>query len=232
MPVHNEELFLPYSLPSLKELNCKVVIVLDRCSDSSEYIIKHYLSNAIVHVKQQFDRRFSMSESKNIGCKIARQNGAKTILISDADIVLDVEAVKKALSLVSSSFVVLAYKQYSLFGSAFSHIVDELHNFYCIVVRKFKIHPVRTGIFVGLADRMFFEDEDEEYDYLQQKHKTVWIKTNSLHLRPRWNSQEQVRRGLRRANLPQYNLFKVILSSFFVLQPLIVAGYLKEKMYS
>jgi len=151
-------------------------------------------------------------------------------LVSDADVILDAEAVKKALSLVSSSFVVLAYNQYSLYGSAFSRVIDELHNLFCVATRKFGIHPVRAGVFVGLAKFMFFEDKDGEYDFLQQKHETVWIKTDTIHLRPRWDIKSQFKRGIVRARLPQYNLFKVALTSFLLLQPLTIVGYLKEKL--
>lgn len=231
LAVHNEERFLPYSVGALNELGCKVVVVLDRCSDSSERIVKASLVNTFVYIKQKSGCRFSMSESKNIGCEIARQNGAELLLISDADVILDVGAVKRALNyLASSCFVVLAYREYSLFGSAFYRFIDELHNLFSAFVRKFRVHPVRAGIFVGLAELMVFKDKSGEYDYLQRKHRTAWIKTDTLHLRPRWDRESQISRGAVRARLPQYSLFKVLLTSFLLLQPLTVVGYLKEKL--
>lgn len=153
LAVHNEEKYLPYSLQSISDLGCKVVVVLDRCSDSSETIVNHCLSNAEIFCKQRSEWSYSCAEAKRVGCEIAKKMGAKIILMSDADVIIDVHAVKKGLELISVfGCVAFGYKQYSLFGSVFLRIVDEIQNLFNNVSHKLGVHPLKSGIYLVRAE--------------------------------------------------------------------------------
>lgn len=231
--VHNEENYLPYSIPSLVELGCKVVVILDRCNDSSEGYIRTYLRNSSIFIKVESKWDNSLAEAKSVGCDIAKILGADLILMSDADIELDVDEVKKAIRLTSDfPILVLTYKDYSLFGSAFFRIIDEAHNLFGRIVRKLGIQPVRFGIYIVRAENAYIEDKESEYDYLQQKNKTTWVATKTRHLRPRWNISSQIHRGICRARLPQYSFLKLAFNSFLLFQPFTIVGFMKEKFRS
>ena len=233
LAVHNEEDYLPYSLPSIRELDSQVVVVLDRCVDSSEKIIRRHIKNTHFVLKQSSCWKDSCSEAKSLGCNVARELGANLILITDADVLLDVNAVQKAQTILSSSdcqLVVLPYWQYSLYGSFLSKLANKIQNLFARINRKMKIHPVRFGIYVGKADILYLDDTPSQFSFLQEKVRTRWIHTKSLHLRPRLDIASQIQHGRARARLPQYSWLKVILFSIFTFQPFTLVGYLKGKM--
>ena len=233
LAVHNEENYLPYSLAAINELDNQIVVVLDRCTDSSEKLIRRHVKNANVVLKERGSWKNPCAEAKSLGCDLAKELGADMILVTDADVLLDINAVQKTKSLLASSnhqIVALPYRQYSLYGSPISRILNEIQNLFGFVNRKLKIHPVRFGIYVGRANVIHLADAPSEYDVLQQKAKTVWIPTKSLHLRPRMGIESQIDHGLARAKLPQYSWLKVMLFSVFTFQPFTVVGYLKGKM--
>jgi len=141
LAVHNEEKYLPYSLGSLRELGCLVVVVLDRCVDSSEKLVRRHLRNVEVVFKRDTLWRNPCAEAKWLGCEVAKELGANLILMSDADVLLDVEAIQKAKCVLESSgyeIVVFPYKQYSLYGSFLSRVSNQIQNLFGFVSRKLK----------------------------------------------------------------------------------------------
>ena len=233
LAVHNEEAYLPYSLGPLGELGCLVVVVLDRCVDASEKLVKRHLRNVELVFKDSGCWKNSCAEAKSLGCDVAKKFGADLILMTDADVLLDVEAVQKAKCTLESSdyqVVVLPYGQYSLFGSFMSRVSNEAQNLFASLTRKLKIHPVRFGIYLGKADAVRLEDKTSEFDYLQKNVKTTWVPTKSLHLRPRLDVLSQMEHGVARTEMSQHNLMKALIFSISTFQPFTLAGYLKAKM--
>jgi glycosyltransferase involved in cell wall biosynthesis len=98
MAIYNEEKFLPYSLPPVADsFFDEVVVVLDRCTDNSERMVKGVMDTRFVLFnKSGQDWKYPCAESKNTGCTLA--NG-ELLMISDADVILDVDAVKRAIEL-------------------------------------------------------------------------------------------------------------------------------------
>jgi len=232
LAVHNEEKYLPYSLGPLGELGCLVVVVLDRCVDASEKLVRRHLRNVELVFKDGNCWRNPCAEAKSLGCDVAKKLGADLILMADADVLLDVEAVQKAKRVSESSryeIVVLPYRQYSLYGSFLSRILNQVQNLFGFVSRKLKIQPVRFGVYLGKANVVCLEDFASEYDVLQQKARTTWVHSKGLHLRPRLDIRSQMAHGLARAKRPQYSWLKVILFSLFTFQPFTLVGYLKAK---
>jgi len=232
LAVYNEENYLPYSLGPLRKLGCLVVVVLDRCVDSSEKLVRRHLRNIELVFKDGNCWGNACAEAKSLGCDVAKKLGADLILMVDADVLLDVEALQKGKRILESSkydIVVLPYKQYSLYGSFLSKILNQIQNLFGFVSRKLKIQPVRSGIYVGKAHAVCLEDFMSEYDVLQQKTRTTWLYSKGLHLRPRLDIRSQMAHGLARAKRPQYSWLKVIIFSLFTFQPFTVVGYLKAK---
>jgi glycosyltransferase involved in cell wall biosynthesis len=230
MTVCNEEKYLPYSLPVL---TCNVfdelVVVLDRCTDSSEQLIREYADARIV-TKHVMLGEHPLAEAKAYGCA---QAYGRYVMVTDADIILDVGAVAEASQLLDAkpdvNIVCFTYRNYSLFGGVFSRVKDEWINLFGKVVRHLKLQPLRTGIYLMRRDLQIPQCESE-YDYLQQIYATVAIETDTLHLRPQFGSKKkQLLSGAARARLPQYNLAKMLLASILQLQPYLLVGYLYRR---
>lgn len=217
----------------LRQLNCQTVAVLDRCTDASGKLIRQHLKNVEMIFKEAGCWNNACAEAKSVGCDVAKELGADLILIADADILLDVEAIQKAKLILESSdcqVVVLPYWQYSLYGSTLSKISNQIQNLFAFIGRRLKIHPVRFGLYIGKADAINIDDVPSEYDNLQEKVKTIWVPTKSLHLRPRLDIENQIKHGMARAERPQYSWLRVIVFSLFTFQPFTLVGYLQAKM--
>jgi glycosyltransferase involved in cell wall biosynthesis len=88
MAVHNEEEYLPISLESLKKFReiKEIIVILDRCTDSSEAIVKEKLPNAKIIKKEHCRWKNSYAENLQIGYKCSTGG---IICIHDADIKCD-----------------------------------------------------------------------------------------------------------------------------------------------
>lgn len=226
--VHNEEKYLPYSLPSLIVLPFdEILFVLDRCTDASEKLIRKIATSKtrIIHKKHKTWNN-SCAESKWIGCKLAQGD---IVFILDADLVLDRKLLEKTLSNWEDGILLFTYKNYTLMGSFFQRIHDEFVNFMALIIRKSGIQPERSGLYAIKKEIAKIEDFPSEYDLLQRKHKTKLIKTNILHLRPGLSKEKQINQGITRARLPQYNLLKILLASFLEFKPYMLISYLKGR---
>ena len=230
--VHNEAKYLRYSLPYLLTSPFEeIVFVLDRCKDNSEQIIKQYGDARFkVLCKNEANWQNPCAEAKNFGCSKATHN---LLLITDADMVLDLKAVQNGIRMFEQNknvtLVCLAYKQYSLHGTILQRLGDEWINFIGMIVRKLGVQPRRGGIYLVRKEIAAIQDSPSEYDFLQQKHKVIRIETKSLHLRPRFSKKAQISRGKARMHLPQYNVIKVLLASILQLQPYMLFSYLSER---
>jgi len=232
--VHNEEKFLPYSLLNITDaVFDDVIFVLDRCTDDSEKLVKGVMDKRFVlYHKNRQDWKEACAESKNVGCSLAM---GELLMISDADVILDIGAVKEAIELVAKKeidAVVFTYRQYSLFGTILSRIKDEWINLLWMLIRKSGFQPIRSGIYMIKKELAVIPDLAGEYDYLQQQLRTFPIQTKTLHLRPRRSREAQIQRGRVRACLPQYTKLKMLIMSILQLEPYLFAGFLMERAHA
>ena len=229
--VYNEEKFLPYSLPSLTNtVFDEVIIVLDRCTDDSEKLVKEAMNERFVllHKNNQHWKN-PCAESKNVGCSWA--NG-ELLMISDADIILDISAVKRAIKLFEKEeidAVVFTYKQHSLFSPFSSRIKDVWMNLLSKLIRIIGLQPTRTGIYMIRKEFAIIPDVEAEYDYVQQNLRTHPLHTKTLHLRPKRSKEAQIQRGRARARLAQYTILKTVIMSILLLEPYLFTGFLMER---
>jgi len=116
MPVHNEEKYLPISLESLKKARInELIVILDRCTDNSEDIVRKNFPKAKIIKKQRCRWRNSYAENLQLGYKHA---SGDIICIHDADIkstpeVFDVLMKELKGSVASVSPVIQTYKKAS-----------------------------------------------------------------------------------------------------------------------
>ena len=232
MACRDEEQYLPYSLASLRKLPIdELVVVLDRCRDGSRRLIENNWHGALtIFEKEKTEWQNPCAEAKQSGLMLVDDG---LVFMTDADMLVSDSSVKKAREFLernkSLKIICFIYNQYSLGGSILNRIQDELCNFYWFVSRKLAWQPGRSGIYMARSEIAELHDEPSEYDSLMATHKTVVVKTNFLHLRPRYSRKDQIARGKARAHMPQYSLFKVLVTSFLTLQPHLISGYLNEK---
>lgn len=225
---YNEESFLPYSLPTIKNtVFDEVVFVLDRCSDDTEKLVRGVMDERfILFHKDRQDWKEACAEAKNTGCLLANR---ELLMISDADVVLDIDAVKSAIEIFKDleiDIVVFTYRQYSLFGGFLSRVKDEWVNLLWGLIRRSGFQPTRSGIYMIRKELANIPDLAGEYDYLQQKLRTFPIQTRTLHLRPKRSREAQIQRGRARASLAQYSKLKTLIMSVLQLEPYLFAGFI------
>ncbi|MCW4021393.1 MAG: glycosyltransferase [Candidatus Bathyarchaeota archaeon] len=84
MPVHNEERYLPVSLEPLRKAQInELVVILDRCTDNSESIVRKNFPRAKIIRKQRRRWRNSYAENLQLGYEHAIGD---VLCIHDADI--------------------------------------------------------------------------------------------------------------------------------------------------
>lgn len=230
--VHNEAEYLPCSLPSLLDSRFdEVVFVLDRCTDKSEQLIHACHDGRFkTIVKPTSSWNNPCAETKSYGVENAAYD---LLMMSDADIILDTATVDRAVETFQRNgdtcLINFSYKQYSLWGSVWQRLTDEWTNLLGWLIRKLNVQPKRSGIYMIKKQHAHLADHPSEYDELQQKHPTVQVESNTVHLRPRRNKGAQIARGRSRASLPQYSLVKTLLMSVLLLQPYMFSGYLQAR---
>jgi glycosyltransferase involved in cell wall biosynthesis len=243
MPIHNEEKLLSYSLPSIFRLKPdEVILIFDRCTDSSlgvaEKISKHYNYSSrtrFIELNEPspewrnriaFLRRYGFNLTKN-----------GVILNTDADMVLD-EKIVDSLPLVGKNAIGMVLFSFKPYPRTFQSFVRFL-------VSPFT--PIGSG-FGGLSafsKKVWQETEDQEsvkkiyrtedthlHSAISRKYKTIFVKTNALHLRERESDKLHFLKGVTRWKDKRTPLWEVIIHSFIYLRPLVLSGYLKARSRS
>lgn len=243
IPVHNEEAYLPYSLPSFKAIEGDVdefIFVLDNCTDRSEEIIRRALPQAKILIKTGHKWRFFAAESFQYG--FDRASG-DIILAAGADLILDPKIpriIRKIFIDPSVGTVCFRYLNFDLF-SLKMRIHGHYENIYKTLIQKFRREARHTGFYAfrrkmmmeigGLADIV---SEYDEYCRRAEKHgwKVIYVPyTKTLHLRPGLSSKKQYIQGTARATLPSYNLFKTAIHSFIHFKPYLLVGFIHARRY-
>lgn len=241
VPVHNEEVYLPYNLRSLKQIKShvsEIIFVLDHCTDKSEYLIRMVLPDAIILSMRQHEWKYYTAESFQYGFNYA---SGDVICAVGADLVLDPELpsiIRKSFGDEKVGTVCFRYLNYDLF-SPWLKFIGTYDNIYKMIIQHFRKEARHTGFYAfrrtmmeeigGLADII------SEYDeFCRRTEKTGWKvryipHTTTLHLRPGLTPRKQYLQGVARAYLPDYNFTKTLLHSLVHLKPHLIVGYLHTK---
>ena len=234
IPVHNEERYLRYSLPSLKCLDVdEFVFVLDRCTDHSFDLIIRAMKRATIIIKKKKRWRNGCAEAFQMGFDEARGD---VILAAGADLIIDPEIPRLIRCLFRDSrlgTVCFRYLNYDLF-SLKGRIHGFYENIYKTVIQQFRKEARHTGFYAFRKEMMReiggLRDVPSEYDeFCRRVKKSRWRLlyvpyTRTLHLRPGLSRDKQYIQGLARFHLPQYNLAKTVLHAFVHLKPYLLVG--------
>ena len=240
LPIHNEEQYLPYSLPSIFRLDPDDVILLfDRCTDNSIRVAKALaknmkktkITNFILIEDPATEWNFRSAYLRRYGFDLARN---EIILNVDADIILDPN-IKQHLRELSKNNVALI--SFGFFDYPFT-----IQRFMQKILSKISPYTVFIGQYAFLKSK-WKETEDIEhlktinrgedthmYLSIRKKYNTLHKTTKSIHLRPTENFQRHFLRGVAYWELLKAPLWRIILHSFVNLRPAAIIGYLHARI--
>ena len=241
MPVHNEEKYLPYSLPSLSKLYPKeILVLLDRCTDDSKKVIEdfakqHKLEDVIKPVDLDESSptwRWRMAYLRHLGTKLASNDH---ILFTAADLIIPPK-IKAHLRLDGDiQFISFLHKDYPVTLS------NKLKRLFVST----RISGLGKEKFLGSAH--FFnrkiawklenleelkELESAEDTHLckaiNTKYKSKCIVSGIIHLRPRSRDRDYLC-GKLSWSVAHRGFLITIIKSLCLLQPLQIKGYIHER---
>lgn len=238
VPVHNEAEMLTYSLPSLCKLGSKeVIFVLDRCTDSTEKVIKEFWKRhdsvkpklVLLRFEERSRWRMHLNFLYDLGIRKARSEVA---LLSQADHLLDYVRIKDNVNYALGgmvSFAVLEHPHicpWNHFVTNTLHVIGglfDLPSFGEIIGIEKQLYLSRPLT----SDDLFSFDTQLRIVVEEKKYAYRFVRTKSLSLRP-W-----VRSKLWSLGVDKYKakkrLWKVLLFSLLRLMPEVFAGYLHAK---
>lgn len=238
VPVHNEENYLPYSIPSLLKLRDKVheyIFVLDNCGDNSIYYIRRYFPDTKILFLNRHRWRYYAAESFQYGFDHA---DGDVILAAGADLIIDMDIpdiINKVFQDSTVGSICFRYLNYDLYS-----FTRRLHGFYeniyKNIAQRFRKAARHTGFYAFRRSLMFeiggLKDIVSEYDEFSRRvkkhgYKVVYIPyTRTLHLRPGLTNNKQFIQGAARNTLPQYNILNTLFHSIVHLKPYLFTGFL------
>ncbi len=239
MPIHNEERYLPYSLPSVYRIEPdEVLLAFDRCTDRSIRVARSIAEKFGYLEKTLFLKFDEPSPGWNYRMAYIRWQGFRKarndiILKTDADIILDKE-IRKYLPLVGRGSIALISFGRKSYPITIQAVIARLAN---IISPK----PGFTGIY-AFSKRAWLELEEEESLRkalaedthlrlsLARKYKVIYVKTNTIHLREKETSLKHYMKGIEYWRLKRNPFWKAMLHSIVYLRPLLLAGYLHERL--
>jgi len=240
MPIHNEEEFLPYSLPSIFLLKPdEVILIFDRCTDRSTNIAKKIAEKFDYSKRTKFielnepspEWKFRVAFLRRYGFKTAKNN---ILLNTDADTILD-KKISKYLPIIGRNGIALISFSRKTYPPTFQTFIAKLVT---ILIPKIGF----TGIY-AFSKKAWLETENQNsvkniiraedthlYLSISKKYKTKFIKTSTLHLRPEEKANRHFIKGVINWNVRRYPFWRAIISSIIYLRPLMLAGYLHARL--
>jgi len=239
MPIHNEEKFLPYSLPSIFCLKPdEVILIFDRCTDRSIEVAKKISTHFRYTQQTQFIKlndpsptwTFRVAFLRRYGFKIAKND---VILNTDADTILD--------SRIAEYLHLIGKNEVALVSFSRRHYPLTFQDFIARIIFAFSRRGF-TGIY-AFSRKAWLETENQrsvketissEDTHLRlsisKRYKTIFIRTDTIHLRPKETADRHFIRGFTYWSVKHNALWKAIFHSIIYLRPLLLAGYLHARL--
>lgn len=243
MPVHNEENYLRYVLPSIRAIRHRlheIIITCDHCTDHSQELIEEWLPEAKVFCLGEHEWNFYAAETFQYGFDNATGD---VILATGADLILEpsvFDAIEQDFKDERVGTVCFRYYNYDL-SSFMLRLHGTYENLYRSLIQHIRTAARHSGFYAfrkkmmeeigGLADII---SEYDEFCIRTQKHGWKMLyepHTHVLHLRAGLTPRKAYLQGVARFSLPQYSLLKTLFHSFVHLKPHLVVGYLHAKHY-
>ena len=240
MPVHNEEKFLPLSLPSIYNLKPREVILLfDRCTDKSLEVAKEFCSKhqfcgntKFVEVRENNNWKSSYSFLRCLGVDMASND---IILKTDADIILD--------SRIANHLIRI--KQFPLISFNYLEIPVNFTNLMYRLLSRLTL-PLKRNKFTGIYfvnRKVMYECEDREklkqldagedtflHYSIKKRYPTDYVITNTIHLRPKHSAKQHFLLGRICWNNGRRGFLKTVLAAIGTFRFGLIKGYITERL--
>lgn len=232
--VHDGLVYLPFTLPRLKQLPVdETIFVLDHCENEEAYIklIKKTMPNAIIIPKHYAKTKYRPNETFTLGFKHAT---GELIYVTAEDCLLDpIMFQEKYWRSADVGMVDFRYYPYDPFKTNY-HVLWDMA--LLKISDLFGYGTVRSGLF-GIRREVYdltggFRDVPTEEDWLRKDvkktgYRHVHIKTTKhLHLRPSYDRKRQIMQGTTRYE-QHIAFWRVLAHCCLHLKPLVMLGYLQ-----
>ena len=239
IPVHNEAKMLTYTLPSIYGLRPKeVVFVLDRCTDSTEKIIrdfwKKFDSGGVKLVLLRVQRKSRWKMHLNLVYDLGiRKAESKIVLLSQADILHDYGKIKRNIKDALHGMVSFAVLEHPHI-SPWNHFVTKILQITGDVfgVQRF------SGVIAFCKDHFmtcplvpvdsFNFDTQLQINFKKRMYPFRFVLTKNLNLRP-WVRSKLWGVGVDRYKMKK-SFLRILVLSFVRFTPEVVAGYLHASL--
>ena len=240
MPIHNEEKFLYYSLPSIYRLKPdEIILIFDRCTDNSLKVARKIAKHFNYLDKTKFiemnepspEWKFRVAFLRRYGFRLAKNN---IILNTDADTILDPK-IREYIKKIGESKIALISFGRKNYPITFQDFITRI---------AYTLNPKIgfTGIY-AFSKKAWIETEDQESVKkivraedthlrisISKKYKVAFIKTNSIHLRPEESKKRHYIKGYTYWIVKRNPFWKAFLHSIIYLRPQLLTGYIRARM--
>lgn len=236
MPIHNEEKFLYYSLPSIYRLKPdEVILIFDRCTDNSLKVARKIAKCFKYLERTQFielnepspEWKFRVAFLRRYGFKLAKND---IILNTDADTILDPK-IRRYIKKIGKDNIALVSFGRRNYPITFQDFIFRLTS---LINPKIGF----TGIY-AFSKRAWLETEDQDKvkkiiraedthlkEAISDKYKTLFIKTSSIHLRPEETKERHYIKGYVYWAVKRNPIWKAFLHCIIYLRPQLLSGYI------
>jgi len=242
LPIHNEEAYLPYSLPSIYKLfPDEVLLLFDGCTDNSKKVAYNIAERYKIMDKTMFvdvpespDWRFRSSFLRVYGTKLAKHN---LLLLSNADIILKPQITQR-FSLIGKNNVALITFMYKDFPVDYRNLLKRL--LVSTGLKALGSERWLTGIMLfnkkialeseNLESLKQIESAEDTHLHLAitRGHRSLCFITDILHLRPRGASRDLLR-GRLLWTVGHRSFLHTLLTGIVFLRLNIIKGYIQER---
>ena len=244
MPVHNEEIFLPLSLPSIYNLKPREVILLfDRCTDKSLEVAKDLSSKHQFYEKTKFvelhENLHTQSNWKSrfsfLRCYGIDMASNDIILITGADLILSSRITDHIFRIHHFPFISFNYKEIPV---NFTNLMQRLLSH---LPPPFKSDKLAGIYFVNR--RVMYECEDREklkqldageetflHYSIKKRYSTDYVITNTIHLRPKHSAKQHFLLGRICWNNGRRGFLKTVLAAIGTFRFGLIKGYINERL--
>ncbi|MFC1486249.1 glycosyltransferase family 2 protein [Thermoproteota archaeon] len=240
MPVHNEEKYLPLSLPSVYNIRpSEIILIFDNCTDHSIEVAKRIMqkydptqliTKCVNDLPKTTEYTFRVAYVKRLGMSLASYN---TALIVDADTILN-PRIRDCLSQIERfPFISFGRIDYPInWRNQIKHVLgfiplwknERLTGLYAVDINKRnECEDSELIKSISLGEDTFLQQS------IRKKYSTKHYDINSFHLRPREDSKLHYRRGLYYWKTARRGFFKTILSAIISGRLNLIKGYIHAR---
>lgn len=239
VPIHNEEEYLPHSLPSILQLvPDEVILLLDRCTDNSITVacstyLKHRKENTqlrVIEVNEPCDWKFRLAYLFRKGYGLASNN---IILVTAADIILD-KKILEALVLLQKEDVALVSLGCVDYPSTYRSLISSFLHKVMLTPRFYGPYFFKRNKWLETEDQNsvshieIAEDAHLWLSLLTKYHMAV-LSCRCYHLREKESVKRNYAKGRDYWRVAHRPLWFALATAIIMLRPSLFIGYLRAR---